>query len=170
MTSKNIIPVALLTVASFGFGIILGPRLHRAKMAVGSSTHTSLMATNPARSASVYAALDFSETNTSNATALGHFSTLSEIEKAVQDAARSGRSQRYKVLSDIVQSVDPAQIPQVISFIQKLPANYRLQLRSMLLVRWGEIDPRAAMEYAGGVSRRPARVGGQRCLISGRLG
>jgi len=75
--------------------------------------------------------------------------SLAEIEAAIQKAVRMTSNRGYKALNELVQKVNPADIPQLLVFAEKLAStNYRAQLRSLLLARWAETDVSAAMAYA----------------------
>ena len=75
--------------------------------------------------------------------------SVAEIEAALQKAIRMGSGRGYKTLNDLVQKVNPSDIPELLAFVEKMPsANHKSQLRSLLLARWAETDVSAAMAYA----------------------
>ena len=62
------------------------------------------------------------------------------------------RAKRMALLSEAVQSLDPSLIRETLAEVEAMKDyRFRSQLRGMLLSRWGESDPKAALAYAQGL-------------------
>src|SRR5437870_3366858 len=59
---------------------------------------------------------------------------LAEVEAAIQAALKKGVAHRSEAFNEIVQSIEPADIPQVLSIVEKIPGvQARVELRQLLL-------------------------------------
>jgi len=77
--------------------------------------------------------------------------SLADVEAALLELPKLSRSKVWERLNDIAKAVDPTDIPQVLAFATKLPNDIQSSVRSSLIARWAEVDPRAAMEFAGNI-------------------
>ena len=150
MRANSLLLIALLTVAGFGAGLIVGGRLISPRTPGGFSGSASYtVQTNrlpPVKHRP-------KTVGTGTATGHGQPASIAEIEATIQKAIRMGSGRIYKTLNDLVQKANPADIPELLAFIEKsIPANHRSQLRAMLLARWAESDVPVAMAYADKVS------------------
>src|SRR4051812_15863240 len=147
MISKHKIPIALAALVSFGLGIIIGPRLPFSKPAAKSSVNTP-SSTNHHSFQIRGKSVEAQRAGISNAAPSERSSSLAETERAIRELLRSGRSQRSRLLNNVVESADPEQMGEVLAMVEKLPASYKKQLRFQLLTRWGSTNPAAALEFA----------------------
>jgi len=58
------------------------------------------------------------------------------------------RAKRMALLSEAIQTLDPSQIREALAEFEMNRDRFRTRLRNMLLSRWGESDPKAALDYA----------------------
>ncbi len=77
--------------------------------------------------------------------------SLAEVEAALLELPKLSRTKVWERLNEIAKAVDPADIPQVLAFATKLPNDLQSSVRYSLIARWAEVDPRAAMEFAGAI-------------------
>ena len=148
MRANSLILVALLTLAGFGAGMIIGGRLASPKPAAVRSS--SVSAGSDAQGNRL-PAIKRRPKSGGSGMAAGPFepSSVAEIEAALQKAIRMGSGRAYKTLNDLVQKVDPSDMPELLAFVEKsIAANHKSQLRSLLLSRWAETDVSDAMAYA----------------------
>jgi hypothetical protein len=83
----------------------------------------------------------------------GEAASVAEIEASLQKTMRMGWERACTALHDVIQKVNPSDIPELLAFGEKLPSrNYRVQIRTLLLGRWAETDVTAAMTYAEAVA------------------
>ncbi|MEY2905944.1 MAG: hypothetical protein RLZZ408_415 [Verrucomicrobiota bacterium] len=62
------------------------------------------------------------------------------------------RAKCMALLSEAVQTLDPSQIREALAEVEAMKDyRFRSQLRGMLISRWGESDPKAALAYAQGL-------------------
>ncbi|MEY2906237.1 MAG: hypothetical protein RLZZ408_708 [Verrucomicrobiota bacterium] len=80
-------------------------------------------------------------------------STLQEFRERIKKAkAELNERKVYMLQHDAVQSLDPSQILDALSEANSMKTSLeRQQLRNMLLSRWVESDPKAALAYAQGI-------------------
>ena len=160
MKTNSVLLVALLTLAGLGAGMIIGGRLSSPRNPVAASAPASgtgevqqLPAVTPARPAD--SAIATAPPPPSAAPA----DVVAELQRAIR--ARSGRSRR--ALNDLVQKLNPADLPRLLALVEQWPSmNDRNQLRPLLLARWAEIDVTAAMASANtvtGTQNRQQAVG-----------
>src|SRR6202142_372064 len=147
MRANSVILIALLALAGFGAGMLVGGRLGSSKAskaaAAPSSPADHLPAIKPHRRIGV----------PGPAGAAPEPASLAEIEAALQKAVRMTSGRGFKALNELIQKVNPSDIPQLLAFVEKLPsANNKSQLRSLLVTRWAESDVSAAMAYADTVT------------------
>lgn len=65
---------------------------------------------------------------------------------------------RVKDWSQILQGIDPSGIPTLLADLEKNPSKaVRDRIRMLLLPRWAQSDPTAAITYASGITNRTAR-------------
>jgi hypothetical protein len=63
------------------------------------------------------------------------------------------RAKRMDLLAEAVQTLDPSQIRQTLAEVEAMKdCQFRPQLRGMLLSRWGESDPKAALAWIAIIS------------------
>jgi hypothetical protein len=94
-------------------------------------------------------------------------STLQGFRDRIMKAkGEKNRAKRMALLSESVQTLDPSQIEQTLAEVEAMK-DYRLrsQLRGMLLSRWGESDPKAALAYAQGLENEMENVGEKRSVM-----
>ena len=89
-------------------------------------------------------------------------STLQAFRDRIMKAkAEKNRAKRMALLSEAVQALDPSQLRESLDEFKTNPYDqFRTRLRSMLLSRWGESDPKAALDYAKGLVFESASFGG----------
>jgi hypothetical protein len=146
MRRNNALLVALLAVASFGAGVTIGWKLGLRK-----DSPSAQIAPAAGAQAGPSTAIKGRPTSSSPGKMAGARDpiSLAEIEAAILKAVHRGGNRASKTLNDLVQSVNPPDIPQLLVFVDKLAsANYRSQLRTMVLGHWAETDVSAAMVYA----------------------
>src|SRR2546428_10291414 len=135
MKAGRIFTVSVLALAAFGLGMIVGQK-RPAKAAVTHVPQDLVIAKQKADLPAVKHRTNASAAS-DNAAATHKPSSVAEIEAGLLEALRSSRSQRYKVLNDLVQSINSADMPQILAWVEELAsANYKAQLRPMLLSRW----------------------------------
>ena len=120
MRVNNAILVALLAVAGFGAGMMLGRRLalRPASTAAGAQTAPAAGTRTNAQPA-IKARSQPGEPGRSHA--LREPMSLAEIEAAMQQTIRRGGGRANRILNDLVRSANPADIPQLLAFVEKLP-------------------------------------------------
>src|ERR1019366_8475358 len=147
MRANSFILIALLTLAGFGAGMLVGGRLGSFKAATVAAAPPSpadhLPAINPHRKCGA----------SGRTGAAPEPASIAEIEAAIQKAVRMISGRGYKALNELMLKVNPSDIPQLLAFVEKLPSvNNKSQLRSLLLARWAETDVSSAMAYADAVT------------------
>ena len=149
MKTNSVILLALFTLAGFGAGMIVGGRLASPK----TSTTASVPATGTPDADRLPAIKARPRTGpASTGAGVSEPASLAEIEAAIQKAIRRTGNRGYRTLNELMQKVNPSDIPQLLAFAEKLSSpNYKSQLRSLLLSRWAETDASAAMTYADAV-------------------
>ena len=76
------------------------------------------------------------------------------------------RAKRMALLSEAVQSLDPSLIRETLAEVEAMKDyRFRSQLRGMLLSRWGESDPKAALAYAQGLGSSMENLGEIRSVM-----
>jgi hypothetical protein len=76
------------------------------------------------------------------------------------------RAKRMDLLAEAVQTLDPSQIRQTLAEVEAMKdCQFRPQLRGMLLSRWGESDPKAALAYAQGLGSSMENLGEIRSVM-----
>lgn len=132
MKANSIILAALLTLAGFGAGMFVGGQLASSK----ASTAAAVPASSPgkARDRLPTIRVRSKASGADSAPGAGEPASLAEIEAAIQKAIRLSSNRSYKAINELMRKVNPADIPQLLAFVEKLSsANYKPQLRSMLL-------------------------------------
>ena len=67
--------------------------------------------------------------------------------------AEKDRAKRMALLAEAVQALDPSQIKEALAEVEAMKdERIQTQLRNMLLSRWGESDPKAALAYIQGLN------------------
>ena len=82
-------------------------------------------------------------------------STLQGFRDRIMKAkGEKNRAKRMALLSEAIQTLDPSQIRETLAEVEAMKGDerFRSQLRNMLLSRWGESDPRAALTYVQGLN------------------
>ena len=82
-------------------------------------------------------------------------STLQAFRDRIMKAkGEKNREKRMALLSEAIQTLDPSQIRETLAEVEAMKGDerFRSQLRNMLLSRWGESDPRAALTYVQGLN------------------
>jgi hypothetical protein len=82
-------------------------------------------------------------------------STLQAFRDRIMKAkGEKNREKRMALLSEAVQTLNPSQIRETLAEVEAMKGDerFRSQLRNMLLSRWGESDPRAALTYVQGLN------------------
>ena len=79
-------------------------------------------------------------------------STLQAFSDRIMKAkGEKNREKRMALLSEAIQTLDPSQIKEALTEFKAMDDDrFRSQLRNMLLSRWGESDPKAALAWAQG--------------------
>jgi hypothetical protein len=94
-------------------------------------------------------------------------STLQGFRDRIMKAkAEKNRAKRMALLSEAIQTLNPSQIRETLAEVEAMK-DYRLrsQLRGMLLSRWGESDPKAALAYAQGLGSSMENLGEIRSVM-----
>ena len=74
------------------------------------------------------------------------------MERIAKSGAEGSPMKRYAAWSEAVQALNPTQIANALAEVQGMKDSRELmQLRMMLLSRWAESDPKAALGYAQGL-------------------
>src|SRR5260370_1237959 len=72
-----------------------------------------------------------------------------DLESAFQAVLKMSNMRRFEALNTFIQSLDAAEMPRVMAWIQKISSlQFRQQALYALLAHWGETDPKAAMAAA----------------------
>ena len=88
-------------------------------------------------------------------------STLQAFRDRITKAkGEKNRAKRMALLSEAIQTLDPSQIREALAEFEMNRDQFRTRLRNMLLSRWGESDPKAALDYAKGLVFESASFGG----------
>ena len=88
-------------------------------------------------------------------------STLQAFRDRIMKAkAEPNIPKRMALLSEAIQTLDPSQIREALAEFEMNRDQFRTRLRNMLLSRWGESDPKAALDYAKGLVFESASFGG----------
>src|ERR1035441_9556639 len=104
MRANSVLLVALLTLASFGAGLLIGGRLASTKSSRTAAAATSLAANQADRLPAIKARPKTTASGT-NAFA-SEPASLAEIEAAIQKAIRKGDNRGYKTLNELVLKVN----------------------------------------------------------------
>jgi DNA-binding transcriptional regulator YbjK len=94
-------------------------------------------------------------------------STLQGFRDRIMKAkAEKNGEKRMALLSEAIQTLNPSQIRETLAEVEAMK-DYRLrsQLRGMLLSRWGESDPKAALAYAQGLGSSMENLGEIRSVM-----
>src|SRR2546428_10822372 len=70
---------------------------------------------------------------------------ISEIKAAL---AYPGRQHTYAALAKLADSIDQKNVREVLTFVQTLEEHEKSMLVPLLIGRWAELDPQAAVAYA----------------------
>ena len=94
-------------------------------------------------------------------------STLQGFRDRIMKAkVERNRAKRMALLSEAVQSLDPSLIRETLAEVEAMKDyRFRSQLRGMLLSRWGESDPKAALAYAQGLGSSMENLGEIRSVM-----
>ena len=142
---------ALLAVAGFGTGLVVRPHSTKAPAARESSAAPGkLLPGGTAKPRRVPQTSDSSDKSDKRL-------TLAEIESALAELKGPSREKLWERVGEIAKGIDPADIPQMLAMLSKLPVEIQNSLRYSLVPRWAEADPRAAMEFANGVKNSNER-------------
>jgi len=148
MRANSLLLVALLTLAGFGSGMIIGGRLASSQGATLRSPKTTVSAETSGNALPTFKRRA-TPGGVGATPGLRDPDSLGEIEAALQKAVRTGRGRAFKTLNDLVQKVKPSDLPELLAFVEKnVNASHKSQLRSLLLAHWAESDVSAAMAYA----------------------
>jgi hypothetical protein len=81
-------------------------------------------------------------------------STLQGFRERITKAkAEKDREKRMALLAEAVQTLDPSQIREALAEVEAMKdERFQTRLRNMLLSRWGESDPKAALAYIQGLN------------------
>jgi hypothetical protein len=81
-------------------------------------------------------------------------STLQGFRERITKAkAEKEREKRMALLAEAVQTLDPSQIREALAEVEAMKdERFQTRLRNMLLSRWGESDPKAALAYIQGLN------------------
>ena len=81
-------------------------------------------------------------------------STLQGFRERITKAkAEKEREKRMALLAEAVQSLDPSLIREALAEVEAMKdERFQTRLRNMLLSRWGESDPKAALAYIQGLN------------------
>ena len=81
-------------------------------------------------------------------------STLQGFRDRITKAtAEKNRGKRMALLAEAVQSLDPSLIKEALAEVEAMKdERFQTRLRNMLLSRWGESDPKAALNYIQGLN------------------
>src|SRR5205085_11372611 len=83
--------------------------------------------------------------------------SLADLEAKIQ-GLKEGDRRHWKDWQKIMDSVSPADIPQLLAALEKNPSkSTRDGLRVAFLSRWAESDPTSAMAYASAVPGKQSR-------------
>ncbi len=70
---------------------------------------------------------------------------ISQIKAAL---AHSGRQQVYAAITKVTDAISEKNVRDVLAFVQTLPQQDKSMLVPLLVGRWAELDPKAAVAYA----------------------
>ena len=88
-------------------------------------------------------------------------------ERIMKAKAEKNRAKRMALLSEAAQTLDPSQIGEALAELQAMKdPDERMQLRGMLLSRWGASDPKAALAYAQGLGTTMEKQQAIRSVLS----
>ena len=74
-------------------------------------------------------------------------------DRITKAKAEKDREKFMALLSEAVQSLDPSQIKEALAEVEAMKdERFQTRLRNMLLSRWGESDPKAALTYIQGLN------------------
>ncbi len=132
----------LLAVVGFGAGVLVGrPGWKTPSILTKASRDSSAAAPDANKLPAV-------KVKSRPAHAAAHLS-LAEIETALTELKSLSRAKLWEHVNEIAKAVDPADIPQVMALVAALPNDLQSSIRQLLVVRWAEIDPRAAIKFGG---------------------
>ena len=100
-------------------------------------------------------------------------STLQGFRDRIMKAkGEKNRAKRMALLSEAIQTLDPSQIRETLAEVEAMKGDerFRSQLRNMLLSRWGESDPKAALAWAQGQTSGITTFGVENFRIGGDNG
>ncbi len=135
--------VLLLTAAGFGAGLFIGRKAAPAPLTaatVGALDDSAAPAPLPIITAPRRAATPGDK--------LAARMSLAEVETAFSELRSLSRSRLWERMSEISKAIDPADISAALALVAKLPPDLQSLIRSSLIARWAETDPRSAMEAA----------------------
>ena len=97
--------------------------------------------------------------------------SLAEIEEKIRTMGPSFGRYGDRAFMRMLDSVDVADMPQLLAFIDKnAPQNVRQGLRYTLISRWAELDSSAALAYAQSIPNRQERDSAIGAFVSGWAG
>ena len=73
------------------------------------------------------------------------------MEGALLELRGLSRSKMWERMNEIVKAIDPADFPAAFGLVGKVSQEMQASVRSAIIARWAEADPRAAMEAANGL-------------------
>jgi hypothetical protein len=75
------------------------------------------------------------------------------MERITKAKAEKDRAKFMALLSEAIQTLDPSQIGEALAEVEAMKdERFQTRLRNMLLSRWGESDPKAALAYIQGLN------------------
>ncbi len=159
MNSKNAIGLAIFSVALLGGGFAIGFKTAGSR---NTSVAKEQNTPNVTQDSNTGSAQRRSSPDTERAT------TFADIETRITALSRLGRWRADREWQKLVHSVAPSDMPRLLALVEKAPIlSTRRSMRESLLSEWAEIDPAAAMDYAGKIASKGERESAMVAVLQG---
>ena len=167
--SKGLILSCMVSLAMLGGGYWLGAR--RTIQTAPSTANEGIKTESSSSATPPLPAARYSYHNNSAVVAAGGKLSLTEIEDKIRELNANLAGFGDREFMKMLDSVDRADFPQLLAFIDKhTPRNLRPGLRQMLVSRWAETDLPGALTYVQSIPHKLEREAALGALVQGWAG